>query len=155
MARRREGDREISQDWKTYFKCLTSLWFCYCLKWRKRLQPVCLMDERCHGREWSHQQINKEDFPESQWDHWWRLGIRWGLEHRLGVLQPWQVEEKKGFRWEPYVGYESGGSQESKSGVGLDSLDRQFAEQGRMSDVRWTIDVFFSFGRIITSWTYA
>ena len=52
----------------------------------------------------------KSFFPDGQWDHWWRLGIRWGREHCLAELQPWQGDEIKGFCWEPHVDHERGGS---------------------------------------------
>ena len=39
------------------------------LKRGKRLWPACLKDEGCHGKGWNYQQIDKEDFPESQRDY--------------------------------------------------------------------------------------
>ena len=52
---RREWLCGISHDWKTYSKCLTSLWFGQGLRRGERLLPVCQKDKRCHSREWSHQ----------------------------------------------------------------------------------------------------
>jgi len=52
--RERYWDYEISQDWKTYFKSLSILWFCQSLKRGKRLQPASLKEEWCQGRECNH-----------------------------------------------------------------------------------------------------
>ena len=53
------------------------------LERRKRLQPSCLKDEVCHGRGWSHQQIDKEDFPESERSSM-KIRNRTGPEHCFG-----------------------------------------------------------------------
>ena len=39
------------------------------LKRGRWLQNACLKDEGCDSTWWSHQQIEKEDFPEIQKDH--------------------------------------------------------------------------------------
>ena len=87
----------ISQDWKTRSKCLTSLWFCQCQKRVKRLQPVWLKDEGCHGRWWSHHQIDKEDFPEIQRDY----GLRLILSSVLTFI--WNSSERYSFSHSPLM----------------------------------------------------
>ena len=46
--------------------CLTTLGSCQSPRRGKRLLSVCQEDERRHSREWSHEERDKEDFPESQ-----------------------------------------------------------------------------------------
>ena len=46
----------------------------------------------CNDSGWSHQQRGKRDLPESEWQHWWRLGTGLGPRHDRGALQPQQVE---------------------------------------------------------------
>jgi len=79
--------------------------------------------ERCHGWEWSHQQRDKEDFLESE-RSLMKIRNKMGPRTLPWVILHWEGEEKKGFRWKPQYDCESGGSQSSKSGVGL-GLHRQ------------------------------
>ena len=102
--------------WTTWIHKQNCVWpvcdLCQGLRRGKRLLSVRM---RCHGRDWSHQQRDREDFPESHWDHWWRLEIIWGREHSL----PWGTPSLKGFLWEAHVDYERGGNRSSKNGVGF------------------------------------
>ena len=67
---------------------IPSVWpvcdFCQGLKREKRLQPACLRDEGCHGRGWSHQQIDKGVFAVREIineDHEWDQAQNTALEH--------------------------------------------------------------------------
>ena len=64
--RQTQWECEICQVWKTCSRYCTSLWFYPCLQRVKRLLLVDLRDDRWYGRGWSHQQRDKEDFPESE-----------------------------------------------------------------------------------------
>jgi len=66
---------------------IPSVWpvcdFCQGLKREKRLQPACLRDEGCHGRGWSHQQIDEGELERSFRNRTGPRSLPWGTHSSL------------------------------------------------------------------------
>ena len=84
----------------------------------KKLLLAGLRDDRWYGRGWSHQQREKEDFPESE-RSLMKTRKKTGPRTLLEELQPGHEEGMKELHFGPHVGCDRRGSLRAMRGDGL------------------------------------